>query len=260
MMDESERVVRQTMMVLRHFDYEVPVLYLAGGAAYVPVIALCEMLGLRADPHIQRWRKLALWANARKLPFRTRSGKRRIVWCLHVGAFPFLYACFNWSLVSPERRAQLRQATDEWIELSAQAHQEMQRRYREMRRLLFTFLTTYSEPDLSLRHYAQRLHALLDKDSSLRLDQLIAHGLSIIHQATTHARTMLQDQARTPIVDAFKVDPDGNVIENFSLPLLPVVRREDKEQFFEYFRKLAQWHRDFAAFLKEQGIPGNEDS
>ena len=165
-----------------------------------------------------------------------------------------------WSLVSPAGLAQLCQATDEWIELSAQAYQEMQRRYREMRRLIFTFLTTYAEADPSLRHYAQRLHALLDDDSSLRLDQLIAHGLSIIHQATTHARTMLQDHARTPIVNAFKVDPDGNVIENFSLPLLPAVPREDKEQFFEYLRKLAQWHRDFTAFLKEQGIPGNEDS
>ncbi len=260
MIDENERVVRQTMMVLPHFDYEVSVLYLAEGSAYVPVIALCEMLRLCADPRIQRWRKLVLWTNARKLPFLTRSGKRRIVWCLHMGAFPFLYACFNWSLVSPERRAQLRQATDEWIKLSAQAYQEMQLRYKELRYLLLTFLTNYTEVDPSLRHYAQRLHALLDNDSSLRLDQFIAHGLSIIHQATSHARAMLQDQVRTPIVDAFKVDPDGNVIENFSLPLLPVVPREGKEQFFDYLRKLAQWHRDFAAFLKEQAIPGNEDT
>ena len=44
---------------------------------------------------------------------------------------------------------------------------------------------------------------------------------------------MLQDQAATPIVDAFKVDQEGNVIDTFSLPLLPVVSREDTEEFFD---------------------------
>jgi len=97
-----KQVVQQSTMILPHFDYEVPILYVADGTAYVPVIALCEMLGLRADRHIRRWRGLALWANACKLPLRMKSGKTHIVWCLHKGAFPFLYGCFNWSLVSPE--------------------------------------------------------------------------------------------------------------------------------------------------------------
>jgi hypothetical protein len=99
-----KQVVQQSTIVLPHFDYEVPILYVADGTAYFPVIALCKMLGLRADRYIQRWRGLALWENACKLLLRTKSGKTRIVWCLHRGAFPFLYGCFNWSLVSPERR------------------------------------------------------------------------------------------------------------------------------------------------------------
>ena len=92
---QVKQVVQQSTMILPHFDYEVPILYVADGTAYVPVIALCEMLGLRADRHIQRWRGLALWANACKLPLRMKSGKTRLVWCLHKGAFPFLYGCFN---------------------------------------------------------------------------------------------------------------------------------------------------------------------
>ncbi len=81
---QVKQVVQQSTMILPHFDYEVPILYVADGTAYVPVIALCEMLGLRADRHIQRWRGLALWANACKLPLRMKSGKTRIVWCLHI--------------------------------------------------------------------------------------------------------------------------------------------------------------------------------
>ena len=54
-----KQVVQQSTIILPYFDCEVPILYVADGTAYVPVIALCEMLGLRADWHIQRWRGLA---------------------------------------------------------------------------------------------------------------------------------------------------------------------------------------------------------
>ena len=246
-----KQVVQQSTMILPHFDYEVPILYIADGTAYVPVIALCEMLGLRADRHLRRWRGLVLWANARKLPLRTKSGKTRFVWCLHRGALPFLYGCFNWSLVSPERRMQLRQATNEWIEVSNHVYQAMQAHYKTMRRFLFTFLTTYADATHSLRLLAEQLSTLLEFDSYIRLDELITCGISLIEQATKHTRTMLQDQADTPIVDAFKVDPDGNIMETFSLPLLPVVPHEDEEKLIELLKKLVQWDRDFTRFLKD---------
>ncbi len=246
-----KQVVQQSTIILPYFDCEVPILYVADGTAYVPVIALCEMLGLRADRHIQQWRRLALWANACKLPLRMKSGKTRIVWCLHRGAFPFLYGCFNWSLVSPERRMQLRQATDEWIELSNHAYQEMQAHYKATRRFLFTFLTTYADMTLSLRQFAERLSTLLDFDSRTRLDELVTEGIALIEQATKHARTMLQDQASTPIVDAFKAGSEGNIIETFSLPLLPAVPHEDKEKLIELLEKLVQWYRDLTRFLKD---------
>jgi len=44
--DQSKQDVQQATMLLSHVDDEVPVLYLADGRAYVPVMAPCEMLGL----------------------------------------------------------------------------------------------------------------------------------------------------------------------------------------------------------------------
>ena len=46
-MDQSKPVVQQATMLLSHVEYEVPVLYMADGTVYVPVMARCEMLGLR---------------------------------------------------------------------------------------------------------------------------------------------------------------------------------------------------------------------
>jgi hypothetical protein len=84
--------------------------------------------------------------HARKLPLRTETRGTRIVWCLHLGALLFWCSSFNWSLVSPERRVQLRQATDAGLKHLEQAHQEMLTRYRQMRHLLFRFLTNYVDP------------------------------------------------------------------------------------------------------------------
>src|SRR5436305_11400643 len=109
MRGKQRQAIQQTTIRLSYFDEEVPAIYLPDGTAYLPVRSLCRMLGLRAETHIPRWRKLVLWVNARKLPLQTARGKRT-VWCLHLGALPCWCACFNWSSVSEERREQLRQA------------------------------------------------------------------------------------------------------------------------------------------------------
>jgi len=238
-------------MTLPHFDYEVPVLYVPGGEAYVPMIALCQMLGLRVDTHVQQWRKLLLDEEVRKLPVRTHGRRKRALWCINMEVLPFLYIYLEWALVSQERRVQLRQAAHEWLELAGQGHRTMQDRYKGTRDALFSILTTHADAETTLKDYAQRLHAFLDDDSCTRLDQLIAHGCALIQQATTHARTMLHDQIDNPVIDAFTADPEGNVIDARSLPLLPVMPEKDNEQLLESMTQLVQWYEDFAAFLEE---------
>lgn len=80
-MEAREPVVRQTTITLPYFEQELPAMYMADGTGYIPVIALCQMLGLHAATHIARWRRLMIWSHARKLPLRTVRG-RRIVWLL----------------------------------------------------------------------------------------------------------------------------------------------------------------------------------
>src|SRR6266566_1689121 len=165
-MDESEpTVVAQTVIPLPFLDDEVPALYLADGRPYIPVFAVCHALGIRADLHIRRWRRLALWVTARKLPFQTEKRGKRLVWCLLISQVPFLYSLFDWELVSSERRFQLECATEEQVKLSALAYQEMQQQYKAMRRALFTFLTTFADIDALLQHYTDVLSSTLDDES-----------------------------------------------------------------------------------------------
>jgi hypothetical protein len=46
MRGKQRQAIQQSTITLPYFDYEVPILYLSS-TPYIPVIALCEMLGLR---------------------------------------------------------------------------------------------------------------------------------------------------------------------------------------------------------------------
>jgi len=64
----SEQAIRQESVTLPHFYYGMPVLDLADVGPFIPVIAICQMLGKRAETYIQHWPKWLLWGTTRKLP------------------------------------------------------------------------------------------------------------------------------------------------------------------------------------------------
>jgi hypothetical protein len=254
-MEQYHSKAKQTSILLPHFDYEVPVVYVEDGTPYVPVVALCKMLGLRAETHIPRWRRLILWCNARKLSCCMSDGRRRNVWCLHLGALLFWFSCFDWSLVLPERRAQLQQATDELMSLLDQTHSEMFARYKATQRMLYQFLTAYSEVEAALDRFSPALHIYLDNfDVCVQWEDLVAQGKALIDEATAHARRMLQDQGAGPVVDAVKMNTEGDMIEELALPLFPIVQKEDTTRFFEGLGKISQWHLQVTDFLSAHGI------
>jgi hypothetical protein len=253
-MDESQQVViEQRTVTLPFLNDEVPALYLADGRPYIPVYAVCRVLGIRADIHIQRWRKLVLWFTARKLPFQTEKRGKRLVWCLPILEVPFLYGLFDWKLVSSERRLQMHLATEEQVKLSNLAYQEMQQHYKAIRQALFNFLTTFADIDTLLQQYTDVLSPTLDHESSLVLSALIDSGRSLFQKATVHARKMLHDQEELPIIDVFKIDANNHVIDTFSMPLLPIVPQEDCELFFTLMSHLTAWRQELQAFWSERG-------
>ena len=249
-------VLRQETITLPHFEYEVPALYVADTEApYIPIVAICRMLGIRPDTRIPRWRRLLLWEDAQKLPLRTEKSGTRIVWCLQLGAVPFLFSCFDWKYVAPERRLQMRQMTDECLAMLERAHQEMLARYKYIRRSLFEFLTVYADMEPRLARFEILLHIYLNNfDACVQLGTLLEQGRALIDEATAHAREMLQRLVTGPVVDAVAINADGEVIDEFPLPLFPVVPREDSARFFEYLSLLTKWNEKLTAFLEQHGL------
>ena len=258
-MDEFEKneileVMAQTTTRLPFLDDQVPVLYLSDSRLYIPVFAVCQALGIRPDIHIRRWRRLALWVTARKLPFQTEKRGKRLVWCLLISQVPFLYGLFDWKLVAPERRHQLQMATEAQVRLADQAYQQVQREYRAMRQVLFASMSTFDDIDALLTGYAERLESRLDSGSAVECTELCARGRSLFAQAASHARKMLQAQGELPVVDLFKIGADNQVIDTFSMPVLPIVPEEDRERFFAFMGLLTAWQEEITAFCNERNL------
>ncbi len=73
-----KKVIQQADVYLPYFHYKMPVLLLADGTIYIPVRELCRMLGLRADRHIPKWRKLVFGRVPASCPFvAARKGRGR---------------------------------------------------------------------------------------------------------------------------------------------------------------------------------------
>jgi hypothetical protein len=252
-MDENKQsVIEQTTVNLPFLDDEVPALFLVDGRLYIPVFAVCHALGIRSDIHIRRWRHLLLWTTAQKLPLQIEKQGKRLVWCLLISEVPFLYGLFNWQLVTFERRIQLYLATKEQAKRSHLAYQDMQQQYQVMRQALFIFLANFADIDTLLQHYTDRFSAILDEESSLFLASLIGNGRSLFQRAASHARKMIHDQEKLPIIDTFQIDAYNRVIDSCLMPLLPIVPSDDCELFFEFMRKLVSWRRELQVFWSER--------
>ena len=64
---------------------------------------------------------------------------------------------------------------------------------------------------------------------------------------------MLHDQGELPIIDVFQIGADNQVIDTFSMPLLPLVPQEESEQFFALMGQLTAWRQELQTFWNERG-------
>lgn len=260
-MQKNGERVEQKIVVLSHFNYEIPALYIAETQApYLPIIHLCSMLGLRADTRIPRWRKLFLWQHARKLPLQTSTGTRT-VWCLHEGALLGWYSCFSWKDVLPERRDQLRHSADAWLDAAEKTYQHMQDLYKTTRRLLFEILTTYSESETTFALFSPYMHVFLDDFAvCTEWEALVAHGRKLVHDLTTLARNMLRQQDKMPLMDIVSYTTTGEVIDECSLPLLPIVQQDEVVLLYDYIEQLSVWQTQLTHILAEYGMHWDSES
>lgn len=246
-------VIRQATIRLPYFEEDLPGLWTSDGVCYVPMIAVCALLGLNPKVYRRRWRGMLLGQDARKLPYQSSAGYRRVVWCL---SFPMtLLACCQVyeRQVYPEKRDQLDRLTQEVSDVLAQQHQGMVEVYHRMRRVLFAFLTQVDGEEERMHARVQEVVTSLTEEDRPLLKQLETRGYALLTEAVRCAKVVLAWQADTPIVDLIALGPDGMGQLEESMPLLPVMREEDCVSFFDAYDAYDAWSKEWHTFFTVRG-------
>lgn len=241
--------VSTTWLQLPHFDHQVPLLTGPDGYHYVPLFALCQMLGLNATNEIQRARYMLLWDLARLLPLEINGricGAWSLPYPLHVG---YWFGMAYERVADPARREQLKRAIDDSMELSEQAYQAVEAQFEDGRRRMYRLA-------LQVKQLRSRLETLLDTPTINVHDEALA---GIIVRATALAdlvepfvRGWLSDAAGLPVIDSIRVDDTGAVIDSHvPSTLFGTLQRADAEKLDAYevllartLTQLAEWAYD----------------
>lgn len=249
---ESGTGAEQGTLYLKPFDCEVPLLHTADGD-FVPLVSLCELLGLPAAPYAslacQRFRP----ENAvRRLPFRDSDGSVRQAWCLDQDRVALWLMSLRPERVSTARRDQLLTFQQQALAATSQVYSTMQRDYRATRASLFEWLRAREGWPVRLRRMEAQYARQVSGAAVVELQALMARGYALVEDSAALVRAAVQEMARQPVIDAVFVNPEGEVIDTKAMPLLPVV--PDLAAFQQSQERLAAWFDELDAWLAAHGF------
>lgn len=254
-MSQSEHDTPPTLrtMYLAPFACDLPLLHTPEGD-FVPLVALCIMLGLPTSPYIAiACKRFRPGRAIQRLPFRESPDRpSRQVWCLREE----MVAIWLWSVrsdrVSPARREQLRAFHHRALEVADQVYASAQQQYRMTRSDVFEWLLVCQDVPTRLRRIAERAARRLHPNHHAELDALMARGYALFEESATQARAVVEEILQQPALDTVEVNAEGEVVETGSMPLLPMLASRRPLQQSQI--RIAIWLYDFDAFLKAQGL------
>lgn len=250
-MSESEHHAPQTQrtMFLMPFACDLPLLHTPDGD-FVPLVALCDMLGLPTSPYTAlACKRFRPEGALRRLLFQDDPyGPPRPVWCIREEkVIPWLWSVPS-ERVSPARREQLQDFHRQSVEVANQLYTIMQQQYRVSRAEVFDWLLMCEEMSARLQRVAERPAPRLHPNHRAELNALLAQGHTLLEESATRARAVVQEMTRQPVLDTVEVDAEGEVVVIGSMPLLPML--PSLPLLKQSQERTAAWFHEFNAFLK----------
>jgi hypothetical protein len=244
-------VIMQTTVPLPMLGGELPLLVTGDQRGYVPVTALCHLMGVPPATYLHRWQRAPFWSEAIKLMWQTPTRGRRAVWCLERHALKDAMKSIDWRGIDPARREQLLVFSQEYEKLLQDSYAGLLEEYRTFRRMLYRLLTTYARIAERLQSFRERLGLLLSRHAMDQVSAVLDEGEQIISAgadfAAAHVRAIevadtlqkLEHGAHDPSVTEVTISP---------------ISRADFDTLTQHLDHFSEWQDRFDAFLHRYGI------
>ncbi|MBA3824879.1 MAG: hypothetical protein H0X24_13410 [Ktedonobacterales bacterium] len=244
-------VIMQTTVPLPMLGGELPLLVTGDQRGYVPVAALCHLMGVRPATYLSRWQRAPFWSEALKLMWQTPTRGRRAVWCLERHSLKDAMQSIDWRGIDPERREQLFAFSQEYEKLLQESYAGLLEEYRAFRRMLYRLLTTYARIAERLQSFRERLGLLLSRHAMDQVGAVLDEGERIISAgadfAATHVRAI-------EVADTLQTLARGSQDANVTEVTIPSISRADFDALTQHLDRFSAWQDRFDAFLQRYGI------
>ncbi len=249
--DAVPHVMMQTTVPLPMLGGELPLLVTVDQRGYVPVAALCHLMGVRPETYLAKWQRAPFWSEALKLPWQTPARGRRAVWCLERHALKDAIKTIDWHGIEPARREQLMTFSQEYETLLQESYAGLLEEYRAFRRMLYRLLTTYARIAERLQSFRERLGLILSRHAMDQVGAVLDEGEQIISVgadfAAAHVRAI---EGADTLQTLARGAQDATVTE----VTIPPISRADFDALSQHLDRFSAWQDRFDAFLHRYGI------
>jgi hypothetical protein len=237
----------QNVYTLAPLTSNLPVVQAPDGEDYVPLRALCEIVGLNPSSYIGVFCQYCEPGETRRLLiWNSPTGKRKD-WCLLRSHLVYWLVNVPVDRVPPDRREAVLALQHQCAALLGSAYMQMQEQHQHARRVIFRLLNICAAQEQELRNFEIMGNLLFDEAHQQMLALRLAEGRELVDTLADAARKMLARLMEGPIVDGVVLNKDHEVIDTTSFPLFPIVQDPDPatletiDRFREWITQFNRW-------------------
>lgn len=240
----------QNIYTLSSLTSSLPIIETPDGE-FVPLRALCEIVGLRPSAYIgvfcqylapdtQRW----------LLPWDSPTGRRKD-WCIERKHLVYWLVNVPSERVPPDRREAVLALQHQSAAVLGDVYMQMQEHYQEARRAVFQMLNLCATVEQELQRYEKMGALVLDQARQQTLAERLAEGRQLVDTLAGAGRKILGGLMAGPIVDGVILNKENVVTDTTSFPLFPVVEDPDPATI-ETLNRLGKWLPHFKKWWDTQ--------
>lgn len=247
-MEQDYRQMVRNILTLAPLTNNLPVVQTPEGE-YVPLRALCELVGLNPASYIGVFCQYTQPGEMRKvLPWDSPTGRRKD-WCVPRSYLVYWLVNVPIERVPSDRRPAVESLQKQCVAVFKQTFSQLHDRHKEARRTMFRVLTACAEQQEQLERF-RSFRTLLHGMKRHEFVALLLEGHYLVETLGAAARKTLGELLEGPVVDGVVLNEQNEVVGTTTFPLVPVVKDPDPAMF-KLMEEMAEWSARFHQWVEE---------
>lgn len=219
---------------------------------FVPLRALCEIVGLRPSSYIGVFCAHFKGHPAlKRLPWQSPTGLQQ-AWCLKQKHLPYWIIVVPYYRVPEDRRERLLALQEQCAHAMGYVYNQQQQEFQKARSDLFQTLNCCRDMEQRIQSIARLGFRLPTPEQWRETAKRIAEGQRILDELADLTRKTLANMLQLPVVDGYVLDENNVATDTISFPIFPIVPRAELANIFKLALSIMNWADQTMTWLSAQ--------